>query len=167
MLQGGVPLGAVKMRSILPWEAGDIDIDVYGISFSELLAKLKTSGDKMGYTVRQHSRTDIHVFCTPKEVGDVSGGVATIFVRPLRRQPYLRIKTNGIWVRYPMNFFGKIIKEYGENHLQHMLYKSHNIIRCALKGHNACLPVHYLPGMVERTVSTFVKVESLECLLIF
>ena len=140
MLDGGVSLGAVKMRSILPWEAGDLDIGVYGISLSELLAKLKTWGDTMGYTVRQNSRTAIHVFCTPKDVGDVSGGLATIFLHEERPPEYLRIKTNGIWVRYAKNFFEMITREYGEDYLQHMLYNSHNVIRCAINGHNACLP---------------------------
>ena len=145
LLRGGVFLGAVKMHSILPWEAGDIDIDVFGISLSELFTKLKKWGDKMGYIVRQYSRnaisTDIHVFCTPKEVGDVSGGLATIYVRTQQRpQPYLRIKTNGIWVRYPKNFFRKITRDYGEDYLQHILYKSRKVIRCNINGHNACLP---------------------------
>ena len=141
MLHGGVSLGAVKMHSILPWEAGDIDIDVYGMDRPQLLSILEPWGKTMGYIVREHSESNaVHVFCTPKEIGDVSGGLATIFPTLDPPPKYIQIKTSGIWVRYPRNLFQKILNFYGQGYLQHKLYSSESVLHCKKEGHNACLP---------------------------
>ncbi|XP_028401881.1 uncharacterized protein LOC114524873 isoform X1 [Dendronephthya gigantea] len=138
---GGVSLGAVKMHSILPWEAGDIDLNVYGMDVPQLLNLLQPWVSKKGYVMREHVETNaVHVFCTPKEIGDVSGGLATMFPTNDPPPEYIRIKTNGIWVRYPRNVFQVIMKRYGISYLEHKLYRTKNAIECKMKGHNACLP---------------------------
>ena len=139
VLVGGVSLGAVKMHSILPWEAGDIDIQVYNTSIPQLLSLFRSWADKKGY-VLQESPGSVRVFCTPKGVRDVSGGLATIFPKPGTPPKYVRIKTNGIWVRYERDLFEAILKKYGQGYLQHKLYHSETIVQCKIKGHNACLP---------------------------
>lgn len=141
VLKGGVSLGAVKMHSILPWDAGDVDIIVYGMSVAQLLNLLRPWASEMGYVLREHSESEaVHIFCTPKAIGDVSGGLASIF--PTRDPPpkYIRIKTNGIWVRYPRNLFQVIMNFYGQGYLEHKMYRKNDAIHCMIKGHNACLP---------------------------
>ena len=141
VLRGGVSLGAIKMHSILPWDAGDVDIDVYGISITQLMSMLQPWADEKGYILREHEETDaVHVFCTPKRIGDVSGGLASIFYNPGPPPKYIRIKTNGVWVRYRRNLFQATMSFYGQEYLTHKLYRSKNTMKCKLKGHNACLP---------------------------
>lgn len=141
ILFGGVSLGAVKMHSILPWEAGDIDIRVYGMDVPQLLNLFRPWATKMGYVLREHRESKaVHVFCTPKEIGDVSGGLASIFPTHTPPEEYVKIKTNGFWVRYSRNLFQHIIKRYGQGYLQHKMYRTNSVTHCKVKGHNACLP---------------------------
>jgi hypothetical protein len=137
--EGGVSLGAVKMRSILPWEAGDLDIIVYRMNASQLFNMLKPWATEKGYVLRKPPGA-VHVFCTPKEIGDVSGGLATIFPSLHSPPKHIRVKTNGIWVRYRRNLFQDTIRHYGEGYLAHKLYGSQNAIKCSMKGHSGCLP---------------------------
>ena len=137
---GGVSLGAVKMHSILPWEAGDIDIFVFDKSIQELLNMFEPWAKERGYVLRNYRGQAVHVFCTPKEIGDVSGGLATIFPRPGPPPKFIKIKTNGIWVRYDRNHIEYLLGKYGKGYLQHKVYRSHANIRCEIKGHNACMP---------------------------
>ena len=140
LVVGGVSLGAVKMHSILPWEAGDIDIIVFDKSIQELLNMFRPWAKERGYVLRDYRGQAVHVFCTPKEIGDVSGGLATIFPRPGPPPKYIKIKTDGIWVRYDRNLLEYILGKYGKEYLQHKVYRSHTNIRCKIKGHNACMP---------------------------
>ena len=140
VVDGGVSLGAVKMHSILPWEAGDIDINVYNTSVPQLLNLFQPWINERGYVLQEHAQSrSVQIFCAPKEVGDVSGGLATIFPKPGPPPKYMRIKTDGVWVRYERDFFESVIEYYGQGYLQHKLYRS-GTIYCKIKGHNACLP---------------------------
>ena len=141
VLFGGVSLGALKMHSILPWEAGDIDINIFSTTIPDLLNMMQPWADERGYVLREHAESEaVHVYCTPKEIGDVSGGLATIFAKPGPPPKYMKIKTDGFWVRYDRNLLEYILGKYGEGYLQHKLYHSHTNIHCKIKGHNACLP---------------------------
>ncbi len=141
VFQGGVSLGAVKMHSILPWEAGDLDIVVFRMNVPQLLSMLKPWATEKGYVLREHTASKaVHLFCTPKEIGDVSGGLATIFPTPNPPPKYIRVKTSGIWVRHRRNLFEDAISRYGEGYLAHKLYRSEKTIQCSMKGHSGCLP---------------------------
>ena len=138
---GGVSLGAIKTRSILPWEAGDIDIEVYGMSLVQLLNLMEPWAEKNDYFLQTYKNKAVHIFCTPHNVGRVSGGLATIYPYKFKIPPdYVKIKTNGIWVRYDRQFFKLFLEHYGENYLQHDVYQRKEIIKCKIKNHNACLP---------------------------
>ena len=138
---GGVSLGAIKTRSILPWEAGDIDINVYKMSLVQLLKLIEPWAKKNGYFLQTFMSKAVHIFCTPRNVGKASGGLATINPNKSKAPPdYVRIKTNDIWVRYDRQFFKFFLDHYGENFLQHELYRRKEIIECKIKKHNACLP---------------------------
>ena len=95
---GGVSLGALKTHSILPWEVGDIDIHVLGTSVPELLNMFRPWAKERGYVLRDYRGQAVHVFCTPKEIGDTFGGLATIYPKPGPPLKYIKIKTDGIWV---------------------------------------------------------------------
>ena len=138
---GGVSLGAIKTRSILPWEAGDIDINVYKMSLVQLLKLIEPWAKKNGYFLQTFRSKAVHIFCTPRNVGKASGGLATINPYKSQTPPdYVRIKTNGIWVRYDRQFFKFFLDHYGEDFLQHKVYRRKEIIECKIKKHNACLP---------------------------
>ena len=138
---GGVSLGAIKTRSILPWEAGDIDINVYKMSLVQLLKLIEPWAKKNGYFHKTFMSETVHIFCTPRNVGKVSGGLATINPYKSETPPdYVRIKTNGIWVRYDRQFYKFFLEHYGEDFLQHKVYRRKEIIECKIKKHNACLP---------------------------
>ena len=137
---GGVSLGALKTHSILPWEAGDIDIHVLGTSVPELLNMFRPWAKERGYVLRDYRGQAVHVFCTPKEIGDTFGGLATIYPKPGPPLKYIKIKTDGIWVRYDRDLFVYILGKYGKGYLQHKLYHSHTVVHCKIEGHNACLP---------------------------
>ena len=141
VLRGGVSLGAIKMHSILPWDAGDVDIDVYGMTIPQLMSIFKPWTTEKGYVLREHTQSKaVHVYCTPKELGDVAGGLASLFINPGPPPKYIQIKTNGIWVRYRRNLFEATMSFYGQEYLSHKLYQSEKIAKCKIKGHNACLP---------------------------
>lgn len=129
------------MRSILPWEAGDVDIRVYGMSLVQLLKLMKPWAKKNHYLIETHMSTAVHIYCTPREIGRVSGELATIYPYKHKTPPdYIRIKTNGIWVRYDRHFSQYFEGHYGEDFLQHKVYRGKEIISCKIKDHNACLP---------------------------
>ena len=138
---GGVALGAIKTRSILPWEAGDIDIDVYGMNQEQLYNLMEPWAEKNGFILRKYEKEAVHIFCTPRNVGQVSGGLATIFPQPFEQPPdYVKIKTNDVWVRYVRQFDKQFLEHYGDKYLQHKLYRSEETTECKIKDHNACLP---------------------------
>lgn len=138
---GGVLLGAIKMRSILPWEAGDIDIRVYGMNLDQLMSLMQPWATKNGYLHHTYHGESFHIFCTPREVAGDSGGLVTVFPLETGKVPdFVRIKTNGLWVRYDRDLANSLLEKYGEDFLQHKVYEHDEIIECKIRGHNACLP---------------------------
>lgn len=139
-VEGGVALGAIKMRSILPWEAGDIDMGVYEMTLDKLYTLLQPLAKEKGYVVKKHGSESVHVFCTPKNVGSLSGGLATIFPHARMSPPLVKVETNGIWVSYSRDLVHGLLREYGKSYLQHKMYASRETVNCKMKDHNACLP---------------------------
>ena len=82
-LVGGMSLGSIKMQSVLPWVSGDVDIHVSGITLKQIYNLFEPFKKEKGYFVRLMPN-QVHVFCTPSNVGDLSGGNATIFLNPVQ-----------------------------------------------------------------------------------
>ena len=140
VIKGGVSLGAIKMHSVLPWDAGDVDILVFGLTLRQIYNMFAPWKKDKGYTVRLTAR-QVNVFCTPENVGDQSGGIATIFPRRGPVPERMKVKTNGKWIPYFRALVPYLIKNYGEDkYLGHSLYGGKETIECKIKGHNACLP---------------------------
>ena len=142
-IDGGVALGALKMRAILPWDSGDVDMGVHIESKAKLFNLLESFARGKGYTVTELDDS-VNIFCTPAKVGKTMGGMVTLFVNngPLRPDPsnFVLIKTNGKWIRYGKDLFQHFRKIYGASFLQHRMYLGNNPTHCKLEGHNACLP---------------------------
>ena len=94
MVDGGISLGAVKMHSVLPWDSGDIDIHAFGLNLQQIYDLFSPWKREKGYIVRLMAN-QVHVFCTPGNVGDQSGGIATIFPRNGPVPELIKIQTNG------------------------------------------------------------------------
>ena len=142
-IDGGVALGALKMRAILPWDSGDVDMGVHIESKAKLFNLLESFARGKGYTVTEVDDS-INIFCTPTKVGKTMGGIVTLFVNNVPLQPdpsnFMMIKTNGKWIRYGKDLFRHFRKIYGASFLQHRMYKGNKPTHCEQKGHNACLP---------------------------
>lgn len=141
-VDAGVALGAVKMRSILPWDAGDIDIGIYYESRNKFASIVKSFAKKHNYTFRNiYSEDLIHVFCA-SGLGDKMGGLVSMFLVDKEPEKLIKIKTNGRWISYKQNIFSEMRDQYKMNYLQHVIYEStsYQKIHCTVKGHNACLP---------------------------
>ena len=140
MVDGGISVGAIKMRSVLPWDSGDVDIHVFGLDLEKIYDLFASWKREKGYTVRLMA-DQVHVFCTPDDVGDQSGGIATIFPRDGPVPELMKIKTNGKWISYERALFPYLVKTYGEDkYLGHSMHGEREIMECKIKGHNACLP---------------------------
>ena len=140
MVDSGISVGAIKMRSVLPWDSGDVDIHVFGLNLQEIYDLLASWKREKGYIVRLMA-DQVHVFCTPHNVGDQSGGIATIFARDGPVPELMKIKTNGKWISYERALFPYLVKTYGEDkYLGHSMHGGSEIMECKIKGHNACLP---------------------------
>ena len=103
---------------------------------------LKPLAEQKGYVLR-HLGTQVNVFCTPRNVGDLSGGVATIFPHNTKAPPrseFLKVQTNGILVSYKRELVQNLMKVYGKKYLEHKMYSSDETLKCKMKGHNACVP---------------------------
>ena len=140
LVDGGISLGAIKMHSVLPWDSGDVDIHAYGLNLQQIYDLFEPLKKEKGYIVRLMA-DQVHVFCTPRNVGDLSGGIATIFPRSGSVPELMKVKTNGKWISYDRSLFRYLIKEYGEDkYLGHSMHGGREIMECKIKGHNACLP---------------------------
>ena len=140
MVDGGISLGAVKMHSVLPWDSGDIDIHAFGLNLQQIYDLFSPWKREKGYIVRLMAN-QVHVFCTPGNVGDQSGGIATIFPRNGPVPELIKIQTNGKWISYERALFSYLVKEYGEDkYLGHSMHGGRETMECKIKGHNACLP---------------------------
>ena len=125
-IEGGVALGALKMRAILPWDSGDVDMGVHIESKAKLFNLLESFARGKGYTVTEMDDS-VNIFCTPAKVAKIMGGIVTLFVynEPLRPDPsnFIMIKTNGKWIQYSKDLFRHFRKIYGANFLQHRMYR--------------------------------------------
>ena len=154
-VDGGISLGAIKMRSILPWEAGDIDMGVYDMTQDKLYDLLQPLIEQKGWVV-QKIPNQVQVFCTPKNVGVLSGGLATIFYNNAKapaRSEFVEVQTNGVWIRYKRDLVSHLMHDYSKRYLEHKLYASSETASCKIKGHNACLP--HFKTMLEGRAGTF------------
>ena len=139
-LVGGMSLGSIKMQSVLPWDSGDVDIHVFGITLKQIYNLFEPFKKEKGYVVRLMP-DQVHVFCTPSNVGDLSGGIATIFPEPGPTPEMMRIKVNGKWISCDRKLFAYLFGRYGEDkYLGHSMHGGREVMECKLKGHNACLP---------------------------
>ena len=141
-LDGGVPLGALKMQRILPWEAGDVDMAVYIESQKKLLSLIEGFAAPHGYTVRNLDG-QVQVFAAPRKAGMRMGGLISMFPH-LNPAPdskeFIKIKISGRWLQCRKDLFAMFKKYYGINYLQHQMYYTSQIVHCKKKSHNACLP---------------------------
>ena len=139
-LVGGMSLGSIKMQSVLPWDSGDVDIHVFGMSLKQIYKLFEPLKKEKGYIVRLMS-DQVHVFCTPRNVGDLSGGIATIFPESGPAPELMKIKVNGKWISSDRKLFAYLFGRYGEDKfLGHSMHGGREIMECKIKGHNACLP---------------------------
>ncbi|KAK3699374.1 hypothetical protein QZH41_006557 [Actinostola sp. cb2023] len=138
---GGVALGAVKMRGVLPWDAGDIDMVIYNYSLSELHTTMAHFARKHHFTAKRHESGQVQVFCAPHKIAEKVGGLVSMFVSDHDvKLEFVKIMTNGRWIPYRNDIFSHLREHYSVNYLQHKMYRSSELIHCKKKGHNACLP---------------------------
>lgn len=140
-LVGGMSLGSIKMQSVLPWDSGDVDIHVFGLTRKQIYNLFEPLKKEKGYIVRLMS-DQVHVFCTPRNVGDLSGGIATIFSERGPTPELMKIKINGKWISCDRKLFAYIFGRYGEEkYLGHAMHGNpRETMECKIKGHNACVP---------------------------
>ena len=128
------------MGSILPWEAGDVDMGVNGYSQAELHALISNFALKRGFTTGLIVNGGVSLLCAPPETAMKIGGLVTMFVTDFKNPQYIKMKINGQWVPLRRNILSNLRSDYGVNYLQHKLYRSHELLHCKKTGHNACLP---------------------------
>ena len=141
-VDGGIPLGGVKMQGILPWEAGDVDLGVYIESQDKLFSLIEGFAASHGYTVRNLDQ-QVQVFASPRKAGMKMGGLISLcpYLNPAPDfKEFMKIKINGRWLQCRKELFAMFRKYYGINYLQHQMYRTNQIVHCKAKGHNACLP---------------------------
>lgn len=142
-IDGGVALGSVKMRKILPWDAGDADIKIYDYSIYEVYKIIEELVVANNYTIKKDAGIGlIQVYCTSpglfKKIGGlVSLDTKTFFEKPKR---FVQMKVNGKWIPFSIDLFRNLRENYDLNYLQHFMYESNERIHCKMSGHNACLP---------------------------
>ena len=156
-IAGGVPLGALKLRAILPWDAGDVDFFVYIENQEKLLNLAEKFAASHGYMVRS-VQGQVQVFVTSGRVGMKMGGLMSLIPEtgPVPNSAeFIKIKTNGRWIQYNKSVFREFRKYYGINYLQHRMYQSNKITHCLREGHNACLPDFRTLGGLKGTAGTF------------
>ncbi|KAK3740320.1 hypothetical protein QZH41_000503 [Actinostola sp. cb2023] len=140
-IDAGVALGTVKMRGVLPWDAGDIDFGIYDYSLSELYTTMRKFARKHHFTAKIDEKSNqVQVYCAPHKIAEKVGGLVSMFVNDDEKPMFVKMKTNGRWIPYRKEIFRDLRKYYSVNYLQHKMYRSSELIHCKKKGHNACLP---------------------------
>ena len=156
-IAGGVPLGALKLRAILPWDAGDVDFFVYIENQEKLQNLAEDFAASHGYMVRS-VQGQVQVFVASGRVGMKMGGLMSLIPEtgPVPDSAeFIKIKTNGRWIQYNKSVFREFRKYYGINYLQHRMYQSNKITHCLREKHNACLPDFRTMGGLKGTAGTF------------
>jgi phosphorylcholine metabolism protein LicD len=77
-------LGAVKVRGVLPWDAGDVDIFVYYKNPSKLFKIVSKFAKEYDFVVNvDHSdgQDQIQLYCAPSKIGSKMGGLVSLFIR--------------------------------------------------------------------------------------
>ena len=133
-LVGGGALGFLKTRGFLPWEAGDIDINM-NITKKLCLDTLRTEfvNHYPDYLITDHSKKEIII--KPKHG---FGGWVTIFFNkyiPIVRT--VRVNLDGYWVPCSYTVFHEFRKYY-PGYLKHKMYNKRSL-SCSEES-NACLP---------------------------
>jgi phosphorylcholine metabolism protein LicD len=138
-IDGGIALGAIKMRSVLPWESGDIDMYVYSESrenFYNILSKFASD-----HHFSSFNTNPVQFFPFPPNIARKVGGIATIFVHTEKvPDMFIKIKTNGRWIPYQKMVFHHLRSYYKLDYFQHKMFHSSDLLHCKIKDHNACLP---------------------------
>lgn len=140
----GIALGAIKVRGILPWDSGDIDIYTFGMDKSDLYKLLRGYSKFRNYLINEKS-DQIHLFCDHPNLAWKVGGIVTIFAEGERKPDIIQMKTDGRWLFYDKEMFEGLRRSYGSNYLEHrMMHSSYHQYtvgaHCKIEGHNACLP---------------------------
>jgi len=138
-LAGGAALGAVKLRGLLPWEAGDIDLNI-NVDKKECLKIIQNEfiPRHPDYEVRDFDYHEILI--RPKEG---FGGYVTIFfnneVTDIKRS--YRMSLDGYQASVPYQMFKEHRAYYGVYYLQHKQYKQYFLqpLQCS-EDSNTCLP---------------------------
>ena len=136
-LIGGGALGALKTREFLPWEAGDIDINL-NIPLKECFDVLQREFEAKysGYKVHKYSGHELII-----KPNQGFGGWVTIFFGVYVDKPIdktLRVNLDGYWVQCSYYMFKEFRKWYGLKYLQHKMYNRRHV-RCS-ENSNTCLP---------------------------
>ena len=134
-IKHGVTVGAVKMRSILPWDSGDIDIYV-DHNLRDLIDLLKTKLVKLFpvYKIYEDHRM------TSVQLRHGFEGPTTIFPTPKDKVPevIIRMDCNGFMMPVSKGVFKDLRVTY-HDYLVHHKHNRKSSIFCSERS-NACLP---------------------------
>jgi hypothetical protein len=139
-IDAGVALGAIKVRGVLPWDSGDIDMFVYYESREKFYAIFSKFVSDHNFTLFNTHPEAIEFFCSPPHLERKVGGLVSIFVHTEKIPDLIQIKTDGRWISYKKSVFRYLRNDYKLNYLQHTEHRSNKLMYCKKKGHNACLP---------------------------
>jgi hypothetical protein len=133
-VDGGVALGAIKMRGVLPWDAGDVDMAVYyGLRY-KLYSIIPKFAKEHDYIAKELFN-QMQLFCVPSKLGERMGGLVSIFHK-YEAPPaadFIKIKTNGRWIPYKREIFSTLRDHYKTSYLQHKMYESSENIHCTIQ----------------------------------
>ena len=131
-VDGGGVVGAIKTRGLLPWEAGDVDVDLNMTmkQCSDILQKefLQKYPD---YVVVNYHNSEVVI--KPKRG---FGGWVTIFPQPWVSS--VRMNLDGYWAPVKYDKYKDLLRYYGVNYLQHRMHDGKQLT--CREHSNACLP---------------------------
>lgn len=143
IVNGGVALGAVKFRGILPWDAGDADLEVYGRDVFEVYDVMQKYALKHNFTVHRKGSIElVQVYCTDETLSKKIGGLVSLDASNYDKNPgkFIKLRVNGRWLPFSENIFRDLRKDYDVDFLKHKFYESEELIYCKKRGHSSCLP---------------------------
>ena len=134
-IDSGVTVGAVKLRSVLPWDSGDIDVNV-DHNLRDLVNLLRTK------FVKLHPEYKIYAdhIMTSVQLRHGFEGPTTIWPQPKHRVPQIiiRMDCNGFMMPVSKDIFKHLRGAY-HDYLVHHKHRSKSSIFCSERS-NACLP---------------------------
>ena len=137
-IDAGISLGAVKMRDVLPWDSGDIDLGVY--MDKELLNDILENEFILVHNYVLENLPNNVLTIYPK---GGFGGLVSIFTHKMPAKVHLmRIDVNGYPTPFMKHLFSELRSYYGITYLQHKMflkYGKSESVHCTVKS-NACLP---------------------------